>query len=492
VKRITAVALAALLAAACSDVTPTTPPRPLGADGVRTIVSGDVVVTNSNDDGPGSFRDAIDQASSTSTIASIAFLPEVTTIKLQSTVTYNGTQDLTIYGNQATLDASAVTGSAFVAESNGNDLAVIGLTFRNASQEGLRVNVQGSATGVVRVSLTEVEIADNAGHGLYVDDQDDPADVTDQGGSAAAVDVLIVDSRFLRNGFSVSDRDGIRVDEGGAGDLTFTTSDVRSEDNAADGIEIDERGAGSVVIDVYRTHVTRNGIFDPTDLDDGFDIDESDVGDIRGQVRSSSANHNYEEGLDFNENHAGDLRVDLTDVEASFNREEGIDYEEDDETTDDTDADDLPGDVAGDVGAGDLVTVMVRITTIGNAAGDGGLKIREKGPGNADVNLSEIVSSQNGMAGVHVRETEAGNLVVSIDKSITNGNTNGTGPGDGIELRESNAGNITSASVTNATTAGNFRFGLSASGGAINISNVKGGANGSGLTGGGASFVVVP
>jgi hypothetical protein len=446
----------------------------VGAAGVGAIVTGDVIVTNSNDAGAGSFRDAIVQANSNGSIATIAFLPDIGTIQLQSTIAYSGTQDLTINANHATLDGSGAGGAAFVASTNGADLTLVSLAVRNSTAEGITVAVASTATGTVRVSLTDVQISDNAGHGLLVEDQENPLDVTDQDGSAAAVEVSVADSRFLRNGFSVTDRDGIRIDEGGAGSLTFTMTNSISEDNAADGIELDERGVGNVVIDVSLTHLTRNGIFDPDDLDDGFDIDEAGDGSITGQVTQSSANHNYEQGLDFNENDAGDLRVNLTDVEANDNLQEGIEYEEDD-------------DVAG---GGDVVTVMERITTNGNGAieGDGGLKVREKGAGNLDVTLSNIIASQNSEAGIHLRETDAGDARVSIDGAVTNGNSGSTG--HGIEVRESSSGSITAATITNVTTSGNTGFGVSVENGTVNATNVKGGANGSGLLGGGASFVV--
>jgi hypothetical protein len=291
--------------------------------------------------------------------------------------------------------------------------------------------------------------------------------------SAASLDVSVANSRFAGNGYSVSDRDGIRINEGGVGSITFNSWNSRMEDNAADGIELDETGDGDVTIDVRHTTISRNGIFDPLDLDDGFDIDEAGAGHIRGQVTSSSANNNFEEGLDFNENDAGDLRVDLSDVEANGNREEGIDYEEDDDFA----------------GGGDLVTVMDRIQTIGNGidGGDGGLKIREKGVGDLDVTLTNIIASQNSLAGVHLRETEAGDSRISIDGAVANSNS-----GHGIELRESSSGNITAANIRNVTTSSNAGFGVSAENGTVNITNVKGGANALGLTGGGASFVPVP
>lgn len=463
-RRTTALLLAVLATAACSDAA-TAPPTTNGSVGAA-IVDGDVMVTNSNDAGAGSFRDAIEQANSDASIASIAFLPDVNTIALQSGIVFSGTQNLTINANHATLDAAAAGAgvSAFVA-TGGGDLAVIGLTVRNAGGQGVEIQVPVGAMGTVRVTLNDVHISGNAGHGFLVDDQVNNSDAT--------VDVTVTDSRFIGNGYSVSDRDGIRVNEGGVGSIMFVSWNSLVDDNAADGIELDETGAGDVTIDVRKTTITRNGIFDPADLDDGFDIDEAGDGHILGQVTNSSANHNYEEGLDFNENDAGDLRVDLTDVEANYNREEGIDLEEDDDFA----------------GGGDLVTRMNRVTTHGNGVdgGDGGIKIREKGVGDLDVEITNAIASRNSDAGIHARETEAGDARVTIEKAVTNGNA-----GNGIEIRESSSGSVTHATFTDITTSGNGTFGLSVDNGIANISGVKGGANGSGLTGGGAIFAVIP
>ena len=247
-------------------------------------------------------------------------------------------------------------------------------TVRNAPAEGIAVLVPGTATGIVRVSLFNVEINNNAGHGVLVNDQDDsttPPEVNWQPiatGSAAAVEVSVVGSRFIHNGFSVSDSDGLRVNEGGDGDLDITIKYSIFNNNGADGVECDERGMGHVRVEMLATHLTWNGPLDPTDLDDGFDINEDNEGNIQGNIVFSAANDNYEEGFDFNENNAGDLRVNMELVEAKRNGEEGIDYEEDD--------DDM-------LASGDLVTVMKGVVTIGNRDGgdgpDGGLKIREEG-----------------------------------------------------------------------------------------------------------------
>jgi hypothetical protein len=132
---------------------------------------------------------------------------------------------------------------------------------------------------------------------------------------------------------------------------------------------------------------------------------------------------------------------------------------------------------------------MDRITTIGNGVdgGDGGLKIREKGVGNLDVTLTNIIASQNIQAGIHARETEDGNARVQVDKAVTNGNA-----GNGIEVRESSTGSITLASFADITTSANGGFGISVDNGTATLSKVKGGGNANGFTGGGATFIIVP
>jgi uncharacterized alkaline shock family protein YloU len=291
----------------------------------------------------------------------------------------------------------------------------------------------------------------------------------------------VIDSRFTQNGYTVSDRDGLRVNEGGAGDLRLTLSRVLAADNAADGVEIDERGAGDVHIDVSQTQFMRNGKFDPADLDDGFDIDEYDDGGILGRVVLSTASNNYEEGFDFNENNPGDLRVDMTLVSATRNGEEGIDLEEDDDFG----------------GGGDLVTVMRGITTMGNGdAADGALKIREKEDGNLDVTLTSILSTRNVGSGIFVRESSTGSSVVRIDRAISTHNKAGLldpfSKGHGIEVLESGGGDLT-ATVTSSTVlsnAGNGIFGdeTGAGTGTVTLTNVSNSQNTLGPTGGTATF----
>ena len=477
-KRILAVAAGALAAAACADSTPVSPVSATKPEAPSVqIASGDVIVTNSNDAGPGSFRAAIALANANPSIESIAFEPSVNTVDLESTVLYPGSQDLTILGNKATINGAGAGGTAFRTNTVGADLTIRELTIRDAAGQGVHVEVDPNATGTVAVSLSVVNIIDNTGHGVLVNDQLDPStqdDVQpDERGSNASVAVIVVGSTFIGNGFSVSDRDGLRVNEGGAGNLTLVLERTRAEGNAADGVEIDERGAGNVIIDVSTTHFTRNGVFDPADLDDGFDIDEYNDGDITGTIVSSSANHNFEEGFDINENNNGDLRVNFADVMANENGEEGIDLEEDDDFGN----------------SGNLVTVMDGIKTFGNGDGaDGALKIREKETGNLDVTLTNVISSHNIGSGIFVRESSGGNATVHIENALSTANRAGSldpfSLGHGIELLESGGGDMT-ATVIAATASANAGAGVTASAsGTATATNVQGGANALGLIGG--------
>jgi hypothetical protein len=450
-----------------------------------------VFVTNANDDGAGSFRRAILAANATPSIERIVFFGHVSAINLKTTIEYSGAQALAIIGGGATLDGTKAAGPAFLA-TGGGGLSISGLNVRNARAEGISVQIPPSATGTIRVALLNLAIVDNLGHGVLVNDQEDDSTPEDAqpnaNGSPASVDVSVFNSRFVHNGYSVSDRDGLRVNAGGEGDLTITVRFSQSENNGADGIEVDERGPGDVRLDMFGTRLTGNGPFDPSDLDDGFDIDEWDAGSIVAKVVFSAASHNFEEGFDFNENNDGDLRVDMQLVEANGNGEEGIDLEEDDDFGN----------------SGDLVTVMANIVTIGNGNGaDGGLKIREKETGNLDVTLTNIYSAQNFGSGIFVRESSGGSSVVRIAGAITIRNKQSLiddelGGGHGIELLESGAGDLT-ATVSKSNSSGNAAFGIfgdetGAGAGTVTLGNVSftGTPNALGETGGTATFVIQP
>ena len=162
------------------------------------------------------------------------------------------------------------------------------LKVRNSLAEGIVVEVRPRRPSTIKVSLVNVDIVNNNGHGVLVNDRKIPRPSDgvqpDPDGSAATVDVSVINCRFIHNGYSVSDRDGLRVNEGGDGDLIITVKYTLAEENGADGIEVDERGAGDVQVEMLATRLIANGPFDQTDLDDGFDIDEYNDGGIFGTV----------------------------------------------------------------------------------------------------------------------------------------------------------------------------------------------------------------
>jgi hypothetical protein len=428
------------------------------------------VVVNSNDDGPGSFRRAIAKANSSPSIRRIVINRSVNVIALQSTVFFTGKQELTIEGNGATLDGTNTGGPALqvgdpVQGGGGGHLTVLSLAVKNAPGEGIAYYVPGDAKGTLRISLLNVEISGNGSHGVLINDQLDPSVPEDENGdplppgpnpngSDATVEVTVLGSRFSGNGntegVSVSDNDGLRVNEGGLGDLKLTVRLSVFEENGADGIEVDERGDGDVRVDMLLTQLRANGPFDENDLDDGFDIDEWNNGDVVVSVMSSSANDNHEEGFDFNENDAGNMHVKMVLVAANGNDEEGIDLEEDDDFA----------------GGGDLVSEISFAEASNNGPGDGdaGIKIREKGDGNLDATLDRVQTSNNDFDGIQIREDANGSLVASVSQALSTGND-----GHGINFDENRTGNGLSdtegdltASVSNSTSTGNTGAGVRA------------------------------
>ena len=410
----------------------------LSAQVGSAAAAGAARVTSASDSGPGSFRAAVGLANADSSVGSIVFVGNLEPIALTEPVVYTGSQSLGIVGNGAVL-----VGEGFRAETGG-DLAVIGLTVRDAPGEGLAYELPASASGTKQVSLNGVTVSGNDGHGVLIDDQVDPEDTSNPNGSDASLDVSVNNTTFDGNGFGALDRDGLRVNEGGAGTLTVVVRNTLATENGADGIELDERGAGDVAFTVSGAEITENGSFDVTevDLDDGMDVDESGSGSLIGRVATSVASDNFEEGWDFNENDAGDLRVEMTNVAANGNREEGVDLEEDDGFED-----------TGN-GSGDLVANLINVTADGNLGGNAGLKIREYSAGNVVAFLRGAQANDNTTAGILVREENDGSVQASIERATAVGNTS-----TGIRVREDSTGNL-AATVDGSTARDNGADGI--------------------------------
>jgi hypothetical protein len=439
-------------AAACSDdAGRITAPDALSA---QLGSSGLVRVTNSNDDGPGSFRAAVAEANADESVRRIQVHPNAGTVMLQTPVEFTGAQDLEISGQGLVLDGSDLLDDEtnFLA-SGGGDLEISGVTFQNAPGNGMTVQVPDVATGTQRVSLFQVAALGNDDHGVEINDQEAPEDAGDpdaspqirpnSAGSDASLEVLVRHSTFKDNGFGAVDKDGLRLNEGGDGRLRVVIEHTVADDNGADGIELDERGAGDVELDVRHSQIRRNGDADQSampDKDDGIDVDELDEGDLIARVSHTASNDNFEEGFDFNENDAGDMRVEMKNVEASRNPEEGIDLEEDDDFR----------------GGGSMFATLENVRADGNTTsdGDGGIKIRERADGDINAVIRNAVANGNTAAGIHIREQEDGDLNADVKGTTTLDNGD-----EGVFLQEEDGGNLT-ASVTNALSSDNGEDGI--------------------------------
>jgi len=416
-----------ILAAACTDDTEG-PAEP----SLALLQAGAARVTTNADAGPGSFRAAIQAANDDPSIGTIRFAAGLEAIRLSEPVTYSGAQALVIQGTGVRLNGDALPdgASALVADGGGN-LALRGLTVVGAPGNGITVKVPGGANGTFAVRLQQVTIRGNGLHGILINDQagyfDDPLSTSEEG-SPASLLVEVIDSRFERNGFTLIDSDGLRINEGGEGKLEAVVRGTRFLGNGADGLELDERGAGDATFSLRDTELAGNGSFTEEDLDDGIDVDEAGDGNLIGRFNNVVVNRNFEQGVDLNENGVGDLRVTMADVKAAENGEEGIEFEEDD-------------DVAG---GGDIEADLVRITTRANGGGDAGLKLREKGDGNLTARIAQVLSVDNRgapdadpVSGVLVREDEGGDLTADLVEVIARRNG-----GDGIQFDENEDGNL--------------------------------------------------
>ena len=103
---------------------------------------------------------------------------------------------------------------------------------RNAPGEGIALVVPAARLGTVRLWMFNVEAAGNRGHGVLVNDEEDPRTfedpITGDADSARPRRVGRVGRRdgarlpLRRQRLRGLDRDGLRVNEGGEGNLTLT------------------------------------------------------------------------------------------------------------------------------------------------------------------------------------------------------------------------------------------------------------------------------
>ncbi|MEO1615416.1 MAG: bifunctional metallophosphatase/5'-nucleotidase [Planctomycetota bacterium] len=444
-------------------------------------VSGRVRVTSEGDNGPGSFRQAIQIADENPGVNRIIFDSRVDLVELESPVEYLGEQKLTISGSSVVLRASdTFDGDGVFISRAAADLFFSRLTVDGDFDEGespaagIFIPVPGDATGTIEIGLDRVTIVNNGQHGLHIADQSANSD--------ASISLTMSRSDVINNGIGELDFDGVRVDEGGAGDLIASIRSSHFDGNGGDGLELDERGVGSVIASVRQTSFDENGFFDEDfdpedpanprdeqDLDDGFDIDEAGEGGIIASVLHSQANNNFDEGFDFDEEDDGDIVMRFIRVEANENSDEGIKAGEEDEggisgffsrvdmigNGDDDKAVEASGGEGMDLGEEDGGSVFVRlIRVVANENGAEGIKIEEEGDGGLDSFLVRVTAESNAETGIKVEESDAGNLFAWVSRVEANDNGE-----DGLEIAESGTGSAFATAVRSEFN-GNRDFGL--------------------------------
>ena len=419
------------------------------------------------------FLAAVEDANADPSISRIVFANNAV-IELTDEVRYTGVQDLTLVGRGATISGATVTadsdtwGSGLFVSESGGDLTVERLTFADSFNNGLAVFLPPGA-GTVEIVLDQVTVTDAQFHGVLIDGQattgyntddfihpncEDPYFVD----SGTSIDITVDRSEITGagqlNGHDISqatgcpqDFDGLRVDQGGVGDLIADLDRSTFDGNLADGVELDEKGDGSVDATVDRSTFNDNGDttaiectvqefcggdFGETieDLDDGFDIDEEDAGDLTVVVSRSEVNDNRDEGMDMDEAGEGSIVGTVTNTEASRNGDEGYKASEADtgnntadiskSTFEDAGNDQIEVESEDGDGSG-TVTVNVSKTTSTGADGSGVKAVEDDG-GAVLVTVDKSTLADNGEWGV---EAEGGSGSVNVSKSDLSGNVDG-------------------------------------------------------------------
>jgi hypothetical protein len=407
-----------------------------------------VYVTNNNDSGPGSFRAAVSAANGDNDVDTIDF-DSAFFIELQGEVVYESTQGLVIQGHGSMLSGGSVAvdtdtwDSGLFVATGGADLTIADLAFQKSFNNGLAVFLPEGGAGV-SIELNNVSVSQSQFFGVLIDGQATTGFNTDDIIHHACVDphyvdygasisVIVSNSEIVQNGrldggFDISlatgcpqDFDGLRVDQGGVDDLEAWLINTHFDHNLADGAELDEKGEGSVVAWVDGSTFNHNGDTvavlctqeardeqdyyedddrcevgeDVLDLDDGFDIDEEDGGDMEAYVFDTDVNGNHDEGLDFDEAGEGNIVVEVGFVTAIGNEDEALKASEED---------------VGDVTAAIWDSKFKH-------GGDDGTQIEEADAGDLTVVVTDSKITHNAKAGINVEQAGSGNGTLDIENT---------------------------------------------------------------------------
>ncbi|MEL6914070.1 MAG: hypothetical protein AAFP13_06180 [Pseudomonadota bacterium] len=384
-------------------------------------------------------------------------------VETDTTLTYAGTDPLTIVGGGHTITMSA--NADILAITEGADVTITGLALvgqggfsienrgdlDGPAGKGIFLRVPEDATGTVSLSLTDVRVAGVANHGIHVSDCN-LADACGGGGggagegSAASISVAIAGVTVDGAGTGKFDADGLRVDERGAGSILFTAANSTFTGVGADGIELDEGQAGDVIATALGLNAVTNGNYcDPAilnaflpDPDEGeFDEGAFAEADVPAAVEGSPDDScierevdlyddgsveeyafglDLDDGFDIDEAGPGSIHAAFILGDITGNLDEGLDFDEED--------------------AGDIRLYVNALTADGNT--DDAIKFTEEGPGNGHVDIVATRVTGNGGPGLVFEEEDEGDLIASVTDVDAQGNDDGeTGveavqDGDGV------------------------------------------------------------
>ncbi len=403
-----------------SDITPIITGLLLTDSSITNITS----VTNANDSGPGSLRQALSENAS-----SISINSNVSTITIFETLEYDSTNTVEIIGlgtNQTINGVNLPEDSDILSFNQGASFSITNLNlignlslFNDDPNDpnngtGIFVNVPNTRTGTVEVTLDDVSISNVGSHGVHVSDCTVRDQCVEGQGSPASVSLVANNITIDSVGIGRQDGDGIRLDERGDGSITFIAQDSTFINVGADGVELDEGDNGDITANIDNSVFDSNGEFcnfaddiddtpcdndgDP-DLDDGFDIDETGSGSILVTITNSQFINNFDEGLDFDEEDSGNIEITVTDSLFQNNEDQGI--------------------RASETGSGDVEASLTRITVFENNQEDEAIRVEEENNGDIDILIidSTVLDNDTDDESLRIEESGSGSGTLEIRNS---------------------------------------------------------------------------
>ncbi|MDX1745183.1 MAG: carboxypeptidase-like regulatory domain-containing protein, partial [Halobacteriales archaeon] len=431
------------------------------------------VVNSSAGSGPGSLAEAFAMLSADPDLGGIAVegltSPIVLNFASGGVPVFNGSQDVTILGNGATIDASGVpigmifAGAGSVAV---HDLRILG---GGTPAAGILFFTDRVTTGDPTYEVKDVTVRDVVDTGLAFLDwsligpsmapQQDfdfqaavsqtlsyervqknaeavggDAEVDDDGdGPEAPVydyDLTIPEASFhtfpfssfgmniILDGVIVDNAmgfEGIAILEASTGDVDLTVMNSRVTNTGTQGMVVLESGPGHLYATVDGSHFAYNGSRSLA-WEEGVQLVELDDGDLTANISRTTVTKAGDDGLDVNELGDGNLRLTLDQVHLTSNHGEGLDFYEE--------------------SYGDATLEYRGGTAQFNE--DGGLELYESSYGDLYVDLRDLVVRNNDDEGIEIDEYSDGSLTLMASNVETFNNGD-----DGLRLDSDDDGSVT-------------------------------------------------